>query len=42
MLPSTFNDLSKREKAFVIASLDLMIEAEQKQIKEIERQTKGK
>lgn len=42
MLPSVFIDLSPEEKAFIIASIDLKIEAEKKQAKEIERKSRKK
>ena len=42
MLPSEFLSLSMEEKAFIIAAIDLKIEAEKKQAKEIESKSKRK
>jgi hypothetical protein len=39
-LPSTFDSLSDEEKAFVIASIDVKMEADKKRQKEIESKTK--
>lgn len=40
MLPSTYLNLPREEKAFVIAAIDIKIENEKKQAKEMKR--KGK
>ena len=40
ILPSVFLELSPEEKAFVIASIDLKVEAEKKKQKEIERKSR--
>ena len=42
MLPSQFVSLPPEEKAFVIAAIDLKLEAERKKVKEIERKSKKK
>lgn len=42
MLPSTFSNLPRKEKAFVIASIQIRVEKEAKEQKKIEKQTKKK
>lgn len=40
MLPSVFLNLPREEQAFIIASIDIKIEAEKKKAKEAERKAK--
>jgi hypothetical protein len=40
ILPSVFVNLEPEEKAFIIASINLRIEAEKKQAKEVERKSR--
>lgn len=40
MLPSVFVSMSEEEKAFIIAAIDIRVEAEKKQQKEAERKAK--
>ena len=40
MLPSQFLNLDPQEKAFVIAAIDMKIDAEKKQAAEIKRKSK--
>lgn len=42
MPPSKFIELSPEEKAFIVACIDLKIEAEKKKQKEIERKSRKK
>jgi len=41
MLPSTFLSLDSQEKAFIIACIDLKIEADKKQMKKAQRKRGG-
>jgi len=39
-LPSQFLDLDQKEKAFIIASIDLRVEAERKEAEKVKSKTK--
>ncbi|MEZ7593438.1 MULTISPECIES: hypothetical protein [Streptococcus] len=40
--PSFLDSLSKREKALIFAFIDIRVEAEEKEHKEMERKSKGR
>ena len=42
MLPSTFAELPMNEKAFIIAAINIKIENDKKEKKELERKAKRK
>ena len=42
MLPSQFINLSQEEKAFIIAAIDLKLEAEKKKTNEMKSKTRKK